>query len=339
MRAGVGTDARQSGAPQRQEMDFVDGRVMLASGNVATLDTQGFGFISHQTALGPEDFYNTDVVFDRYFPEVENIIRQNIPGVARVLIFDHAIRSGGEKEKSVKQVNPYAGIVHCDATVRSGHTRAKDQILGTNETEVKYGRLPACWGPVRPSEEWQQLLFRSEVQDHDSPLGRGGDHMIVNVWRPIQATPVKQWPLALLDASSISQEDVHPSILQTYDNTPGGQAGNIGKMQDESKLKVKDLQGNTVRYRIGEVLTPLMDTSHKWVIFPRMTIQEALLLKVFDSRRDGRARFASHSAAFDPRGDPDAHRESIEVRCLVILEPTAAQQGRNESVDGVSSKL
>ena len=34
------------------------------------------------------------------------------------------------------------------------------------------------------------MLFRAETEDHDSPDGEGGEHMIVNVWRPIQPGPV-----------------------------------------------------------------------------------------------------------------------------------------------------
>ena len=147
-----------------------------------------------------------------------------------MLIFDHAIRTGGEVLQSddpqYAQANPYGAGVHSDATVRSGHTRAKDQILGTNETVTKYGRLPASWGDVVPGREAQRKFFKPETIDHDSPEGEGGDHLIINVWRAIQG-PVTQWPLALLDAQTISQQDVHPSILNTYDNSPGGQSGNI----------------------------------------------------------------------------------------------------------------
>ena len=39
-----------------------------------------------------------ETVRDQYLPEVEGIIRANVPGAAdaTVLIFDHAIRTGGE---------------------------------------------------------------------------------------------------------------------------------------------------------------------------------------------------------------------------------------------------
>ena len=86
--------------------------------------------------------------------------------------------------------------MHTDATCRSIHTRCKDQIMGTTETLVKYnGVYPACWGDVRPTREWQQRLFRGESVDHDSPEGRGGEHMILNVWRPISDEPVQNWVL------------------------------------------------------------------------------------------------------------------------------------------------
>ena len=56
--------------------------------------------------------------------------------------------------------------------------------------------------------------------------------------------------LALLDARTVSQEDVHPTILNIYDNSPGGQSGNVaGRGQDESELKVHDLDGNKLRHR------------------------------------------------------------------------------------------
>lgn len=64
-----------------------------------------------------------------------------------------------------------------------------------------------------------------------------------------------------------------------------------------------------------------------------MTPEEVLLLKVFDSRSDdGRARFGCHSAVFDPRGDAGAERESIEVRCLVVLPPQSIQSAPDQEL-------
>ena len=83
-----------------------------------------------------------------------------------------------------------------------------------------------------------------------------------------------------------------------------------------------DEHGKPIRLRLGEVMTPMHHPSHRWFMFPHMTPDEVLLLKVFDSRREeGLARFNCHSAMFDPTADPEAHRESIEVRCLIVLPP------------------
>jgi hypothetical protein len=58
---------------------------------------------------------------------------------------------------------------------------------------------------------------------------------------------------------------------------------------------------------------------HRWFYVSRMTADEILLLKCFDSNTDGRARFAPHGAFADPTTPSDAPpRESIELRTLVF---------------------
>ncbi|MFX6888168.1 CmcJ/NvfI family oxidoreductase, partial [Acinetobacter baumannii] len=59
--------------------------------------------------------------------------------------------------------------------------------------------------------------------------------------------------------------------------------------------------------------------AHRWYYVPRMTADEALLLKCYDSATDGRTRFCPHTAFVDPTTPADAApRESIEVRTLVF---------------------
>ena len=60
---------------------------------------------------------------------------------------------------------------------------------------------------------------------------------------------------------------------------------------------------------------------HRWFYFPLMRTDEALLLKCFDTVRDGRARFTAHTAIDDPSTPPGAPaRESIEVRALAFFD-------------------
>jgi hypothetical protein len=57
-----------------------------------------------------------------------------------------------------------------------------------------------------------------------------------------------------------------------------------------------------------------------------MTVDEALLLKCYDSETDGRTGFGPHTAFVDPMTPQDsAPRESIELRTLVFHK---RQRGR-----------
>jgi len=110
---------------------------------------------------------------------------------------------------------------------------------------------------------------------------------VINVWKPIRRR-VEQAPLAVCDARSIRMEDFVPTDLRYRDRT-------------------------------GEVYSLRWSPAHAWFYFPRMTPDEAMLLKCYGSARD-RARFTAHSAFDDPSGPADAPaRESIEVRTLAFF--------------------
>ena len=111
---------------------------------------------------------------------------------------------------------------------------------------------------------------------------------IVNVWRPI-TRPVETAPIALCDARSIAPAD----LVATERRAPG---------------------------RIGEIYQLAYNPAHRWFYFPQMQLDEALLIKVYDSATDGRARLAAHGAFDDPTTPPDAPpRESIESRTFVFF--------------------
>ena len=114
-----------------------------------------------------------------------------------------------------------------------------------------------------------------------------GRFAVVNVWKPI-GRPVEQTPLAVCDARTILPEDLVPSDLRYRDRT-------------------------------GEVYSLRWSPGHAWFYFPRMTPEEAMLLKCYDSATD-RSRFTAHSAFDEPGSRPDAPvRESVEVRTLAFF--------------------
>jgi hypothetical protein len=109
----------------------------------------------------------------------------------------------------------------------------------------------------------------------------------INVWRPIRG-PIESTPLAVCDARSIDPKDFVPTDL-------------------------------VYRDKVGEVYRFTYNPQHRWSYFPRLERDEAILLKCYDSKEDGRARFSAHTAFDDPTSPPDAApRESIEVRALVF---------------------
>lgn len=113
--------------------------------------------------------------------------------------------------------------------------------------------------------------------------------MQINVWRPIRG-PVERSPLAVADASSIRAAD----LIATDQVFPD---------------------------RVGEIYHLAYNPAQTWYYAPRMTPEEVLLIKGWDSLDDGRARFTPHGA-FDLPDTPEnaAPRESIEVRTLVVVE-------------------
>lgn len=121
---------------------------------------------------------------------------------------------------------------------------------------------------------------------------------IVNVWRSMTG-PIEQWPVAVCDARSVNDDLMHKIVRSAPHRT-------------EPSFEYS---------RSSETRHASYDANHRWFHFPRMTRNEALLFKNYDTLRDGTARYALHSAFDDPTSPPDpAPRESIESRCFLFFD-------------------
>lgn len=108
---------------------------------------------------------------------------------------------------------------------------------------------------------------------------------IVNLWRPLNV--VESSPLAMCDARSIALTDLVASDL-------------------------------VYRDKVGETYAFVFNPRHRWYYFPRMTPDEVVLLKIYDSAGGGTARFTAHTAFDDPASAAHARpRRSIELRALL----------------------
>ena len=93
-----------------------------------------------------------------------------------------------------------------------------------------------------------------------------------------------------------------------------GQAIALKRASEGADLAVCDL---VYANRTGEIYQGVYNADHRWSYFPKMTRDEAILIKCYDSSKDGRARFSLHSAFDDPTSPANARpRQSIEARAF-----------------------
>jgi hypothetical protein len=214
-----------------------------------SLERNGFELVEHRSAV--KNFFDPDELKAVYYLEVEALIKAR-SAAARVVVFDHTLRSGSAEEREEKLLREPVLSAHNDYTDWSGPQRVRE-IMG---------------------DEAERLLARRFA--------------IIQLWRAI-AEPIRTNPLALADARSVAPED----LLVAERRYP---------------------------HRVGQTYRLKYSPRHRWFYFPELTRDEAIIFKVYDSEKDGRARFTPHTSFVDPATPPDAPpRQSIEARALAFF--------------------
>ncbi len=291
-----GSDAGTEGMAMAEVELVVNDARCLSGSQRRTIETHGFELFSRPLARPDLDFYDHQQVVRKYYDECAGIV-QKATGAARVLAFDHNIRSEvGKKSKrritGGQEVQEPAHDVHGDYTLTSGPQRLCDLARPPSINDTLCLVL----------DEGQALLDPDRVE---RALGETGRFAIINLWRNIAPAPVAIHPLALCDGQTVNPEDLVVFEIHYHD-------------------------------RIGENYFAKPAKQHEWWYYPAMTRDEALLIKQWDSAgelaRSGGARadssiggghapcsFSFHTAFTDRATPPDApDRESIEVRCIVL---------------------
>jgi len=143
-------------------------------------------------------------------------------------------------------------------------------------------RGPVTKTHVDQSYAGAELRLRWEFPDEADELVKKR-YQIINVWRPIRT--ILKDPIAVADSKSVPDDDLVEAEM-TEENFPGKQW--------------------VVRH----------NPDHRWHYKHRMTPQDVLLIKCFDSDLSV-ARRSLHSAFEDPTYRDRESRQSVEVRCLV----------------------
>jgi len=236
---------RTSGAEEPHRVEISNGR----EAQDLALEKNGFVLVKQRTAM--LDFFDADELKRVYYAEVAALI-QRVAGARRVVVFDHTLRSGDEREREAKLIREPVHSAHNDYTEWSGPQRVRDVM----------------------DAEADALLERRFA--------------IIQVWRAI-VDPIRSNPLAMVDARSVAPED----LLIAERRYPN---------------------------RIGQTYRLKYNSAHRWFYFPEMQRDEALVFKVYDSIKDGRARFTPHTSFDDPATPAGAApRQSIEARALAFF--------------------
>jgi hypothetical protein len=236
---------RRTGTVELKKMTVHNGRLLAGQ---LSLENQGLVFVQHKTQV--TDFFDEEQVKSIYYPEIEELIKRE-SGASRVVIFDHALRSGDAAEQEEKLVRKPVLQAHNDYTEWSGPNRLRE---------------------ILPDEAERFLAHR---------------FAIIQVWRPIHR-PIQSSPLAMADAKSVDVDDW---------------------MVAERRYP----------HRVGQTYRLKYNPNHRWIYFPDMRPDEAIVFKVYDSEKDGRARFTAHTSFEDPSTQPGAPpRQSIEMRAFAF---------------------
>lgn len=155
------------------------------------------------------------------------------------------------------------------------------------EREAKLIREPVL-SAHNDYTEWSGPQRVREIMGDEAEALLARRFAIVQVWRAINQ-PIESNPLAVADARSVAMEDL---------------------MVAERRYP----------HRVGQTYRLKHNANHRWFYFSRMRRDEALVFKVYDSEKDGRARFTPHTAFDDPTTPPGAPpRQSIEVRAFAFF--------------------
>lgn len=181
-----------------------------------TLDHDAFSVVRGVPPSAERDFVDDAAIEANYYPEVERLLLDQIPGSNKIYIFDHTVRRHNPDALRQPVQN-----VHIDQTAVSVEKRVR-----------KYFEGKPAEGDSDESDEAERLLK--------------GRYRIVNVWRPLGDGPVESFPLAFASSASVQDGDVFP-VHRIY---PDGYKGQTAAVHHRTHHKWNYLSGMTPDERL-----------------------------------------------------------------------------------------
>ncbi len=252
-------------------------------GQEPLFSTNTSGFSVHHAPAHETTFQDDSAIRTGYYAEVEALLRSELPGIKKVVIFDHTIRrrTKASPRQPVQQVHV-------------------DQTPGAAEVRVRRHVLP---------EEAEALLK--------------GRYQIINVWRPIENPASDFPLALVDWRSTKPEDFVKVDLLYPKDSTADVNASGKEVAPDPASSESTagyEIKGETygVAPNEGHRFYYVKDMTPEEAMFIKCFDSRGQGMPL---GREGLARCTPHTAFVDPETPKDASgRQSIEVRCLVFYE-------------------
>jgi len=254
-------------------------------GQESKFSTDTSGFAVYNYPAQEKAFTDEKSVRDGYYAEVEALLRKKLPGVKKVVIFDHTIR---RREKS----SPRQPVqqVHVDQTPRAAEARVRRHL---------------------PEEEAEELLK--------------GRYQIINVWRPIANPASDFPLAVIDWRSTAPTDLIKVDLLYPKRNADGVEDNDdrgkeaLPDPNSASSTEGYEVKGETYTVAPNENhrFFYMKDMTPEEVMFIKCFDSFSQV----NGGKPGLADYTPHTAFVDPQTPADAPgRQSIEIRCLVFYD-------------------
>lgn len=253
-------------------------------GQEEKFNTDNAGFAVYKSPAKEKLFEDDTTVRNSYYPEVESILRSNLPGIKKVVMFDHTIRR--RKKDAPRQP---VQQVHVDQTPAAAAARVRRHL---------------------PKDEAEELLK--------------GRFQIINVWRPIENPASDMPLAVVDYRSTEPNDFVPVDLLypKTSINSEYDARGKEVLPNSESSTSTEgyEIFGETLSVAPNDKhkFYYMKDMTPEEVMLLKCYDSRG---DGEPGGNPGTALRVAHTAFVDPNTPADAPgRQSIEVRCLVFYE-------------------
>lgn len=253
-----------------------------------TLQKQGFQWVHWPTTQ--KNWDDDEDIKQGYYADCEELLKK-AAGASHAYAFNHVLRSE-DWEAVMQDIEKY-----------------KDHELETRSANNRYIH---CDYSYRGAEQfYQRLVVNGKREDLKrlaaNPRCRWA---LINLWRPRKT--IERDALCVADAHSIKDDELAEQTIRWLKSED---------LTEEMKAhpNINKYQQNGQDTFLWAVKPPADPTTHRWYYASRMTPDEAVLFKMYDSRDDGQARRVPHTSFKGPK-DHGPPRQSVELRAFVFWE-------------------